>query len=165
MALFGVSGSDVKTAGYNAAVGLIVAGSCFAVAIGVKKFAMWAFDKRNPTPETGKRESAETWTSRGALALGLAASYAASVYLPGSRYALIATNSTRELLKLGAIQAVCGLFIDGMAHAKKYKGLNPTFTELGVGVALASFASRYSSIAVLGFSAFGALIGAGYINK
>lgn len=157
MALWGISGSDVKNAGWNTAVGIGVAAGCFAVAYGVKKLALYFFDRRVLTPEPEKRENFEKWTNRATCALGLAASYAANAYLPGSRFALIMDNSTAKALKLALIQGFVGLFADSLVHKKP---ATPIFTVLGIGVALAGRVSAYT---VFGLGAVGTVIGSGLI--
>ena len=157
MALWGVTGSDVKNCGWNTAVGLGVAVGCAGVAYLVKKVAEAAYARYNPKPLKTEVDTFAARSSIGALVVGLGTAVVANMYIPGSRFALVTDLSYGKMFKLGTVQEVVGLMVDAVA-----KHESSTFAIVGAGGALAT---RFSSYALIGFGAFGAAMGAGYIAR
>jgi len=154
MALWGVSGSDVKNVGWNAAVGLgILIGSTIVAAL-VKKGARIGYSYFNPkATDQEKKDFKNSYASWGSFVIGSAAGYIATLYLP-SRCAVIVDLSTSKMFKVGAATTVAGWILDMIAHNDKA----PFFTLIGAGVALAG---RFTQYPVLGLGALGAAVASG----
>jgi hypothetical protein len=165
MALWGVSGLDVKNAGWNGAVGLAVGASCLGVAWGAKKLALLVYHYVNSSsyfksaPTQKQIDAFATKAGYGSCIAGLGALAVASWYVSNSRFALITDASISKMLKLGAVQTAVGLIFDLIA---KNTLPIPIFTAIGAGVALAG---HYSKLALFSFGVAGALLGSGVIPR
>jgi hypothetical protein len=157
MALWGVTGSDVKNFGWNTAVGLGVAVGCGAVSWGVKKAANVGYAYFNKEKATAKEKEgfSKGYATWGGVAAGLGAAVLANAYLP-ARFALVSDFSTGTMFKVGVVAAVGGAILDYVA-----KTAFMPFAALG---ALGAVASRYSAYAPAGFGLFGAAFGSGAMN-
>jgi hypothetical protein len=147
MPLMGVSGLDLKNAGWNLAVEAGVASTCALVAYVVKEIGSAAF---TPSTPAAKRKFTHfcQWTG---FALGTAAAIYIDSRVSASRFALIRVPSIGKMVMFGAVQAVAGFIGDLIADSA-----HPIFMLSGMGGAIAG---RWNCYALIGFGTFGALLG------
>jgi hypothetical protein len=149
MALWGVSGLDVKNAGWNGAVGLAVGAGCFGVVWCVKKLALLAHGYFY------SKKQSYAYATYGSFAVGVGVAILANKYVSNSRFALITNASISKMLKLGAVQTVVGFILDCL-KGNIAENTSLILTAVGTGTALAGYCSKY---ALFGFGAAGALLG------
>ncbi|HEY5236425.1 MAG TPA: hypothetical protein VIJ14_09625 [Rhabdochlamydiaceae bacterium] len=153
MALWGVSGSDVTNYGWNTAVGFGVLVGCAATAYAVKYVAAMAL----ASSKTMKQDTKDSYSAYAGIALGLAAAAAAYKFVPASRFALISDDSTSKMFKLGIVQTIVGLIIDGFVSTE----FN-TAAIVGFGGAAVT---RFGYLPLAALGAVGAGLGSGFIAR
>lgn len=146
MALWGVTGSDVKSVGMNAMVEIGVAAGCAGLAALIKKVLQVGLKNRTLT------DRQQGYCTAFSMFVGFLGAYAAHKHIPASRFSLIPNLHTSSLVKLGAILTLFGLAIDHLATKKDLK-----FTGFGFTFALANYFINYG---VLGVGMLGAYQGA-----
>jgi hypothetical protein len=157
MALWGVSGSDLKIFGINTAVGAGVVAGCAVAAWGVKKLACVAFAAVKPNATTSEQKKAAGYCQLGGLVAGLGAAAAAYKFVPASRFALVPDLSTSKMFKVGVVQAVAGFILDNFVSDQFLTG-----TVVGFGGAAAT---RFGNLVLPVLGAVGAGLGAGCIQR
>ncbi len=157
MALWGVSGSDLKTYGTNTVVGAGVVAGCAVAAWGVKKLALMAFAALKPNATTSEQKKQVGYSQLAGLAVGLGAAAAAYKFVPASRFALVPDLSTSKMFKVGTVQAVAGFILDNFFSDNFLTG-----TVVGFGGAAAT---RFGNLVLPVLGALGAGLGAGYIQR
>lgn len=160
MALWGVSGSDLKTFGFNTAVCAGGFVSCMAVAWGVKKLVMVGFALAAARAKTIAISEKDNKTEKISSALGVAAGFGAAFlvykFLP-ARFALITDDSNSKALKIGALQAVVGALFDYLTANR--------FSAGTLIAASGAIGTRFGADVLPLASAFGAVVGAGYCSS
>ena len=147
MALWGISGSDVKGALWNTAVSLTIQVGCAGIAFAVNKCTRAAFTLFSElTPDRKLR-----FRQLG-FVVGIGSAIAACMTLPSSRFALATNHSTSTMIKLGALQTAAGLIFDH--HHPTHIALLMTVAGSG-----AAIAGRFTSYALIVVGAWGALFG------
>jgi hypothetical protein len=153
MTVFGISGSDLKNAGWNLTAAASVTAACAVIAWIVKAYS---FDILNRAPQSNdsslthnKLLAHSRWKG---FAVGLSAAWLINSKISNSPHALITDPSLDKMLKFALIQTVFGGILD-----RTLRSSNHVFTIFGAAVAAAGYWSRYSLFV---FGAFGALIGA-----
>lgn len=153
MAFWGITRTNAANCGWNAAVGIGVLVGCEAVAFCVNKIAQKAYTFFYPRAWRDEIKSFNGYASTVSLVAGLAASYAASVYLPSSRFALVTDFSTDTMPQLTAIAAVAGIALHYLTNWQ-------LFIPFSIVGPLGAISTRYTSYATLAFGAVGAFLGA-----
>jgi len=157
MALWGVSGSDLKTFGFNTAVSAGVVAGCAVAAWAVKKIALMAFAYAKPNATHTEQKTYVGYSKLAGLAVGLGAAAAAYKFVPASRFALVTDVSTSKMFKVGVVEAIAGFILDNVVS----KDFN-TGVVVGFGGALAT---RFGNLVLPVLGAVGAGLGAGYIQR
>ncbi|HEX2580125.1 MAG TPA: hypothetical protein VHK67_06975 [Rhabdochlamydiaceae bacterium] len=156
--VWGVSGSDLKAVGFNTAVSAGVLVGCAAVAYLVKTLALMGFAKATKTKGNGDpSKDSQKMASALGLAAGLATAFAAYKLIPASRFALITDDSNGKLFKIGSVNTAVGLIFDYFVTQGFYTG-----TAVAVGGAVAT---RFGTLVLPALGAFGATVGAGYLQR
>lgn len=150
MALWGISLADEKNALWNTAMGLGVVGGCAAIAWIVRKIAEFVFKPAGPDLTREKENHLRERTMPLGFLVGVAAAFAADMFIPDSRFALVIDPSASKMFKHGVIQILVGLILDRVCKTKT------VFTIIGGGAAIAG---RFTHYAVFGLGVMGAFVG------
>lgn len=155
MPIMGLSGTDLKHAGWNLTV---AAGVVVACAFLAKRVSLYAYGytskylKARPgTPESQRAWNIAGWTG---VAVGIGAASLMNWKISSSRFGLINNPSLDKMFKLGTGQAALGLALDSWIESF------PFFTGCGSAIAAAGHWNRYS---LIGIGAIGAVLGGGKI--